>query len=285
MDLEARGYPALAAGFTAAYAAATGDADVATLLPFYGCHRAAVRGKVEGLQAAAADAPAATREEAAARAWRHFALALRLAWRAGGPAVIAVAGLSGTGKSALADTLADATGFTRLATDVLRGPAVRAAYGDGAYSPAARAAVYDRLIDETERRLAGGVGVVADATFLRAADRGRLAAAAHRERRPIVFVECRAPADVVRARMEARAAAGSSSDARWDTWVAQRSAWEPFAADEPHVTVDTGGALAAARRAALTALWPWRQGRRLRSPETNIPMEGRTGASGGRQMS
>jgi hypothetical protein len=50
------------------------------------------------------------------------------------------------------------------------------------------------------------------------------------------------------------------SDARWSTYETQRREQEPFAADEPHVVLDTGGALAAARATALRALWRWRLG-------------------------
>ena len=75
------------------------------------------------------------------------------------------------------------------------------------------------------------------------------------------FVECRADERIVRERLEARQSTASLSDARWDTYVAQRTEWEPFGPDEPHFAVDTGGPLAAARRAAIGRLWPWRQRR------------------------
>jgi predicted kinase len=91
---------------------------------------------------------------------------------------------------------------------------------------------------------------------MRRADRARLAAAARAQRRPLVFVECVATEAAVRERLEARAQAPSISDARWGTYVAQRAAWEPFGSGEPHLRVDTGGSTAAARAAALRALWP-----------------------------
>src|SRR5439155_6098216 len=178
------------------------DPAVDVLLPFYACYRACVRGKVEGLASAEPEVAAADRERAAARARRHFTLAVRYAWQAEGPAVIACAGLAGTGKSTLARELAAATGFVLLATDEIRKRGSAAAgpapYAAGVYTPAARAATYERLTAEAEAALAAGRGVVADATFIQARDRRRLAAAAVRERRPDVFVECRAPESVVR---------------------------------------------------------------------------------------
>ena len=121
--------------------------------------------------------------------------------------------------------------------------------------------MYDTLVTEAEAALASGRGVVADATFLRAADRERLAAAARRERRPYVFVECRAPEAVVRARLLRREAEPGMSDARWSTYCEQRARWEAFSADEPHLVVDTDGDVAEARAAACRRLWRWRQGR------------------------
>src|SRR5205807_10408993 len=96
--------------------------------------------------------------------------------------------------------------------------AAPAPYDAGLYTPAARAEVYEMLGAEAEAALAAGHGVVADATFLRAADRRRLAAAARRERRACVFVECRAPESVVRARLASRETEPALSDARWSTY-------------------------------------------------------------------
>ena len=260
MDLETLERPDLARRFVAAYAAAADDPAVDVLIPFYACYRACVRGKVEGLASIALEVDARTRDTAAARARRHFTVAVRYAWQADGPAIIACAGLAGTGKSTLARELAATTGFVLLATDEIRkrGPAPDAA---GLYTPAARARVYETLVAEAEMALASGRGVVADATFLRAADRGRLAAAARRERRPYVFVECRAPETIVHARLLRRETERPVSDARWNTYLEQRERWEPFGADEPHVVVDTGGDVAQARATACRRLWRWRQGR------------------------
>jgi len=265
MDLESLDCPELAQRFVAAYARAAHDPAVDVLLPFYACYRACVRGKVEGLASAEPEVGGGDRERAAERARRHFALAVRYAWQADGPAVIACAGLAGTGKSTLARELAAATGFVHLATDEIRKRGSAAgrpvSYGAGAYTPAARAATYDRLAAEAEAALAAGRGVVADATFMHARDRRRLAAAALRERRPPVFVECRAPESVVRARLLRRETEPQLSDARWDTYVEQREGWEPFGPDEPHLVVDTGRGVPATRAAACRLLWQWRQGR------------------------
>lgn len=258
MDLEARGHPGLARRLVTAYAAAADDPDVETLVPLYACHRACVRGGVEALASEEAEVDEAERRAAAARARDRFALALRYAWGAAGPAVIACAGLAGTGKSTLAHALGAATGFRIVSSDVVR---KRDAAGSVCYTPAARAAVYGALLREVEAALAAGEAVIADATFIRRADRDALRAAARAARRPCVFVECVAGVDAVRERLAAREGTASLSDARWGTYVAQRASADPFGEDEARVVVDTGGEVAAARAAAVRALWRWRQGR------------------------
>ena len=270
MDLERLGHPQLAERFAAAYAAKADDDDVLRLLPFYVCARACVRGKVEGLKAGENEVEPPEREAARERARSFFALALRHAWQAAGPAVIACAGLSGSGKSTLAALLAQATGFALLSSDVLRrhhaghaAAAGAAPYGAGRYTPEARSATYDALSAETGMLLSNGRSVIVDATWMRRADRHRLAAEARAHRRPLVYVECRADEAVIRTRLEARVRTTSVSDARWDTYLAQRRAWEPFVGGEVHVRVDTGGSTGASRAAALRALWPWIHGQAL----------------------
>jgi len=258
MDLESRGHRERARRFVAAYADAARDPLVPALVPFYACHRAIVRGKVEGLASRAAELDVAARKAAARRARHYFALAVQYAWRAGPPAVIACCGLAGSGKTALATEIALTADALLVSSDAIR---KRDAAAKPAYTAAARAAVYALLFAETDAALAAGRTVVADATFIRAADRARLAAAAARHAAPLVFVECHADAAVVRARLAARDRSPSLSDARWDTYVGQRAGRDPVRAAEPAIAVDTTGDLAAARAAALRRLWQWRQGR------------------------
>src|SRR5262245_8607730 len=158
MDLERLGRPDLAAAFVDAYVVASRDERLRTLLDFYGAYRACVRGAVEGLKSAEPEVDPAERVAAVVRAEAYFALAQRLAWRAQGPALVICCGLSGSGKTALATALAEATGYAHLSTDVLRlqeAPCTApAAYGTARYAPAARAAVYARLREEADATLA-----------------------------------------------------------------------------------------------------------------------------------
>jgi uncharacterized protein len=260
MDLERLGRPDLAEAFVEAYVVASRDQQLRTLLAFYGAYRACVRGAVEGLKAAETEVEPAERVAAATRARQYFALAQHHAWRAQGPAVLACCGLSGSGKTALATALAEATGFAHLSTDVLRRQqapcASPAPYGTGRYAPSARAAVYARLCDEADAMLGAGSGVVADATFIRRAGREALAAVAARHARPLLFLDCEADPATIRRRLDART--GGPSDARWATYLRQREERDPFDPEEPQRTVDTAGDLNDVVEETLPALWRWR---------------------------
>ena len=260
MDLEHRGRRDLAAAFASAYIGAAADPMIERLLPFYAAARACVRATVACLTSAEDEVEAPARAAAAAEAGAYLRLAVRCAWRASGPAVVVCTGLSGTGKSTLAAALADATDFTLLRSDVIRkrddGPG-GVPEAPGRYTAEARAAVYERLASEADAGLAAGRGVIADATFVRRADRERLAQVAARHGRPCVFVETQASESVVRERLAARTAA-DVSDARWETYVTQRQVCEPFASDEPRLVIATDGPASAVQAAALRSLWEWR---------------------------
>jgi aminoglycoside phosphotransferase family enzyme/predicted kinase len=283
MDLVVRGRPELADAFVDAYGAASGDDELRVLLPFYACHRACIRGMVQGLAAGGASRPE-TKREAIAAGREHFAHATRLAWRAAGPTIVLCSGLSGSGKTTLAVALADGTGFRHLASDALRktraglDPHARAA-GDVAarlYEPQARDAVYAALAAEARKALAAGEPVILDATFHRRATRAPIHALARELRVPIVVVHCVADESVIRQRLDARAArpretsAGQPalSDAGFDVYLAQRAAAEPPANDEHVLRVDTAGERDAVRDRALHELWRWRRAHPAHAPLT-----------------
>jgi len=264
MDLDRLGHHDLAARFVNAYVAASADQDVTLLLPFYASYRAGVRGKVESLKSAEVEVAEDERAAAARRATDYWALAARYCWQAGDPVVIVCCGLSGSGKSALAGKLALATGFGLVSTDALRrrasGTSTPVAYDAGGYAQAARDATYAQLLDEMDRTLAAGRGIIVDATFARRAHRDDLARIVRQHRRRHVFAWCQADEATVHERLDARTLA-SLSDARWETYVGQRAALQPLAVDEPTIEVDTDGELAHARASAIRALWSWRRGR------------------------
>src|SRR5262249_34924626 len=139
MDLDARGRPDLGYFFAEAYQHRAGDEDFFTLLPFYRCYRAYVRGKVLSFRLNESEFSEEEREDAATRAKNFFDLARRYAARLKKPTVIVVGGLSGTGKTAVARAVAGEFGLQAFSSDGARqslfGDAKkRTSYGEGAYN-------------------------------------------------------------------------------------------------------------------------------------------------------
>jgi uncharacterized protein len=176
-----------------------------------------VRAKIAGLEL-----PGSGREEAAqlvAEATDYLDLASGAALTVQ-PVLVAMTGLSGTGKSTVARRLARALGARLFASDVVRkelagieGPAP-AAWGEGIYRPEWTGATYDRLFVLAEASLRDGAPVVLDAAFLDTEERAGAAVVAARANVQLVLVETVCDEDTVAARLAARAVQGRSpSDA------------------------------------------------------------------------
>ena len=258
MDLCVRGRPDLGYFFTEAYQRRTGDRDFFTLLPFYRCYRAFVRGKVLSFRLNEAEFSEDEREAAATRAGKFFDLGRRYAARLKKPAVIAVGGLSGTGKTTIARAIADELGLRVISADAVRqslfGEAKRpAGYGEGAYTAEASRLTYQTMVERGRELLGVDHGVVLDATFLRSDDRAmaeRMATGAGAEWR---LIECRLAPELVQKRIEERAARKEGlSDATWKIYLRQRDASDTFCggSDSKRLALDTGGNLADTARAA-----------------------------------
>ena len=183
MDLVERDLTAPANGVLNRYLAEArrdDNLDALAALPLFMSLRAAIRAKVT---AARLDQGADERDRLAEAARTYFRLAGELIAPAR-PTLIAVGGLSGTGKSVLARTLAPhvapAPGAVWLRSDVER----KAMFGVGeterlpvqAYSAEASAKVFAALNAKARRILAAGHSVVVDAVFARPGERAAVAA-------------------------------------------------------------------------------------------------------------
>jgi aminoglycoside phosphotransferase family enzyme/predicted kinase len=243
MDLATSGYPDFANVLLDAYVAASGD-DVRPLMPVTCAYRAFVRGKVALLRAGERELGEEARAAALLDARKAFFQALRSArgeWR---PLLVLTGGLTGTGKSTLARALAPALGATIVSADETRkrlaglGPFTHASAGPdtGIYAPEMNARVYAALAEAAREALARGRSIVLDATFRRAGDREAMRTVAAAAGAQFLAVGCTAPDEVVRARLEARAAGRGDawSDGTWAVYLAQR---------EELTTADAAGGL------------------------------------------
>ncbi|MDP3410456.1 bifunctional aminoglycoside phosphotransferase/ATP-binding protein [Bosea sp. (in: a-proteobacteria)] len=242
MDLWHRGLDSLANTLFNRYLDATGDEAGLPLLPFFMAVRATVRAHVVALQAQedkAAGAPSAASE---AEAGSYLGLALAcLAPREA--RLVAVGGLSGSGKSTVAAAVAPAIGPVPgariLASDRLRkrrfGVAAETRLPSEAYRPEVSAAVYAELMAGAAAILRLGHGVVADAVFDRAPDREQIAAVGAAAGAAFQGLWLEAGIETLVSRVDART--GDASDATPDVVRAQALhrpegvAWAQIAAE------------------------------------------------------
>ena len=119
MDLDAFGAAHLADELIRAYSKETDDRALATLITFYKCHRACIRGKVDYLKSLEPEVPPEEQERARERGRAKFTLAARYA-ACGRPALVIVCGLVASGKSTVAETLRLRTGFDVFNSDRVR---------------------------------------------------------------------------------------------------------------------------------------------------------------------
>lgn len=186
----------------------TGEEEEALqLLPFFMSLRAAVR------MAVAVE----TGELQEAQTYR--ALGLALIERAA-PLLVAIGGLSGTGKTAVAQALAPQlpgpAGARLLRSDVLRkaklNVSLKGKAQEACYAPERRAEIYRDLAAKSVRAIQGGASVIADATFRVGSTREAIAAAA--QSAPFFAYWLAAPLGVRLARVGGRSGDASDADVR-----------------------------------------------------------------------
>jgi aminoglycoside phosphotransferase family enzyme/predicted kinase len=180
MDLCRRELRPLAQRLLTGYLDATWDDAGIALLPLFLSCRAAIRAKVQGLAAEREDdAEARAREIQAARAYLDLAASFLTP---GPPRLVAIGGVSGTGKSTLARELAPALGrapgAVLLRSDVTRkklcGVAPTERLGADAYAEQVSARVYDSLAARAAAILSAGHAAIVDAVFLDRQERAHI---------------------------------------------------------------------------------------------------------------
>ena len=240
MDLIEHRLAPLAWRFLNGYLEATGDYELLSGLRFYAVYRALVRAKVSLIRAHQPDAGEKERSRAAAAFARDLALAERLA-KPAGRRLVAVGGLSGSGKTTVAGHLLEHLGAVRVRSDVERKrlaglPASAqqaAAFGSGLYTPEMTERTYARLHDVAATVLDAGYPVIVDAAMLKRAEREALRQLAAHADADYACVWCEAPRRTLRARIARRSAGGrDASDATLAVLARQFGIVEPPQAKE-----------------------------------------------------
>lgn len=176
-------------------------------LPAYLTWRAEVRAKTEGRKSGGAQS-----------AQTYLSLATALAELAA-PVLVAVGGLSGTGKSTLARAIAPGIGRVpgaiHLRTDEIRkrqaGVSVDARLPPAAYTADRTAQVYGTMDHLARAALVAGQAVIADAVFAREDERKAIEAVAVKLKVPFIGLWLEAPTTTLETRLDRRT--GDASDA------------------------------------------------------------------------
>ena len=219
MDLDHRGMRRLANHVLNRYLDGTDDSAGLACLPLYLCMRAAIRAHVGAAAASAIkDAAETEQKRMEARAYLDQAIDYLTPRQ---PRLIAVGGLSGSGKSRLARELAPylegAPGGRVVRSDVLRkrlagvDPLTR--LGPHGYTREMTEKTYRAVYDEARIALSAGHSVVADAVFALPEERRAIATVATDLNVPFQGIWLEAPPDVMVERASSRRGNVSDADA------------------------------------------------------------------------
>jgi aminoglycoside phosphotransferase family enzyme/predicted kinase len=226
MDFMARGRADLAWRLLNRWLDGTGDHAGLPALRFSMLYRALVRAQVEQLQG---PGPAA-----AARRYLDTALALT---QPGQPRLFVTHGLPGSGKTFASQKLLEREGAIRLRSDVERKRlfgldmlADSRASGLDLYQPEITARTYAALFSRARAALKAGWPVILDAAFLHRAERAQALALAGELDVPFSIIDCQAPPQVLRERLQARR--GDASEATAEVIDHLRLSAEPLTAEE-----------------------------------------------------
>ncbi|MCW8908533.1 MAG: AAA family ATPase [Sedimenticola sp.] len=211
MDLDEKGLSAEAEWLLNRYLELTGDYEALPLLRFYQVYRAMVRAKVTAIRRAQTGSDSGLDRELA----DYLALARRYT-EPGRPGLVITHGYSGSGKSTQSEYLLTALTATRIRSDLERrrlaglapDAASDSALGGGIYRPELNDQTYQRLLQLCEPVIRAGRVAIADATFLKQAQREPFLRQARAWGVPFLILDMRLPEAELRARVAKRQAAG-----------------------------------------------------------------------------
>ena len=231
MDLDFHKENSLSDYFVEEYIKKSGDKDLLKLLDFYKCYRAYVRGKINCFTFASKEIPEKERQSALSKAKKYFDLAFKYA--GGVPKVIVFMGLSGTGKSFLAQKLLEKFPAVYLSSDIIRkelfglDPSTHhyVPFEQGIYSKEFSEKTYKEIIKRAKEEIEFGSSVIIDATFKNTWQRKILLEEFKNVKAEIFWIWCEAPDEVIKERINKRKN-HTYSDALWEIYLKQKETKE-----------------------------------------------------------
>lgn len=148
--------------------------------------------------------------------------------------LILVCGLPGTGKTSVAEKIADKTESFVFNTDVLR----KELFEKPKYTKEEKSLVYSLLFEMAEKFLRSAKNVVLDGTFYKKELRENVKEIAKKVKSDFHMVEVRCDEKILKERMEKRKKQKTPSDADFEIYRKIKKQFEPIR--EKHFVFDTG---------------------------------------------
>lgn len=227
------------------------DPDLNTIINFYKCYRAYVKGKVKSIQSTEDGVPAEDKERLQNRAIDYFDLSLRYALLGFGTVVLICMGRIGTGKSTLASHLGSKLKIEVYSSDQIRKKIAGVPLFERAtaekrnrlYSAEMSRKTYWKLSEHAAASFDDGKSVILDATFSQNAVRHQLIEQLQSLGVDYLFIEAQASDNVVKSRLKDRKNDKETiSDARLEDFKMLTEKYDPpTEIHSPHkIEIDTG---------------------------------------------
>jgi predicted kinase len=246
MDLDFNQQHKLALRFLNEYLSRNGDYGGLGMWCIYLVYRAMVRAKVNSIGAKQQAANTKKAAEYLATTRKYLALARNYIESFASPVMIILHGLSGSGKTWLAQQLRESYGAIQIRSDVERKRLLgfsaetktKSAIGKGAYSADMTSQTYQRLLDLASLIVQAGPSVIVDATFLKQSHRQQFKELAESLKVPFVILDIQASEDILRSRITKRAEYDKdASEATLAVLEQQLKSQEPITEDEEFYTI------------------------------------------------
>lgn len=231
MDLDMHGYADIAHYFVSQLSSALNDSEMLQLMDFYKCYRAVVRGKIGCFTWASPGMDAPARQDAQNNAMRYFKLAGQYAQPQQSKLYVFY-GLSGTGKTTVANMLASMAGIPVYHSDLVRKELIAGipaserrieAFGEGIYSKDVSRKTYLAMARLAARHLAAGEDVILDATYIDPIERKSLLDIVRYCHAAPVFIQTTCSEPEVKRRLANRInQPQEASDGRWEIYLKQK---------------------------------------------------------------
>ena len=252
MDFDYQGFPYLSSYFIKKYIDESKDSKISSLLNFYKCYRAYVRGKVIGFRLNETNIDKNEKIQIKNSAKKYFDLSyyysklFSMIFEKEKPLLFITSGLTGTGKTTVANKISVDYNAHIISTDSVRKELEgidkferhHDAYNTGLYSPEKMLFTYNKIFEKADTLLKNSKNVILDATFKNNNLRDKAKEIAINNKSNFLILHCTCPENLVKRYLENRVKKKSVSDGRWEIYLKQKNSFESFNSKDNIVEID-----------------------------------------------